>query len=50
MPDLQEIQRIRFEARIDFIREFMTEDQLIQLHRSRPVSVAASTDDQFPPD
>ncbi|MAD91847.1 MAG: hypothetical protein CMQ54_03835 [Gammaproteobacteria bacterium] len=28
LPDLQEIQRIRFEARIDFIREFMTEDQL----------------------
>ena len=25
MPELQEIQRIRFEARIDFIREFMTE-------------------------
>ncbi len=36
MPDLQEIQRIRFQARIDFIREFMTEDQLQQLQRSRP--------------
>ena len=34
-PDLQEIQRIRFEARIDFIREFMTEEQLQQLQRSR---------------
>ena len=37
MPELQEIQRIRFEARIDFIREFMTEEQLTQLQRSRPV-------------
>jgi predicted Zn-dependent protease len=34
-PDLQEIQRIRFEARIDFIREYMTEEQLQQLQRSR---------------
>lgn len=34
-PDLEEIQRIRFEARIDFIREFMTEEQLQQLQRSR---------------
>lgn len=41
LPELQEIQRIRFEARIDFIREFMTEDQLKQLQRSRPVSVAS---------
>jgi predicted Zn-dependent protease len=43
IPELQEIQRIRFEARIDFIREFMTEEQLKQLQRSRPVSVAART-------
>jgi predicted Zn-dependent protease len=43
IPELQEIQRIRFEARIDFIREFMTEDQLKQLQRSRPVSVATRT-------
>jgi predicted Zn-dependent protease len=43
MPELQEIQRIRFEARIDFIREFMTEDQLTQLQRSRPVGLTAST-------
>ncbi len=28
LPELQEIQRIRFEARIDFIREFMSEEQL----------------------
>jgi predicted Zn-dependent protease len=34
-PELNEIQRIRFEARIDFIREYMTEEQLQQLHRSR---------------
>jgi hypothetical protein len=44
LPDLREIQRIRFEARIDFIREFMTEDQLRQMQRSRPVGVAAQND------
>lgn len=33
VPELQEIQRIRFEARIDFIREFMTEDQLRRMRR-----------------
>lgn len=44
LPELQEIQRIRFEARIDFIREFMTEEQLQQLQRSRPVGVAARND------
>lgn len=42
VPDLNEIQRIRFEARINFIREFMTEEQLQQLHRSRSVSQTAS--------
>ena len=35
VPELQEIQRIRFEARIDFIREYMTEEQLQQMQRSR---------------
>jgi predicted Zn-dependent protease len=45
MPELQEIQRIRFEARIDFIREYMTEEQLTQLQRSRPVGVTARTND-----
>ena len=34
VPELDEIQRIRFEARIDFIREFMTEEQLQRLQRS----------------
>ncbi len=43
MPELQEIQRIRFQARIDFIREFMTEEQLTQLQRSRPAGITAST-------
>ena len=43
MPELQEIQRIRFQARIDFIREFMTEEQLTQLQRSRPAGIAASS-------
>ena len=42
MPELQEIQRIRFQARIDFIREFMTEEQLTQLQRSRPAGITAS--------
>ncbi len=41
LPELQEIQRIRFEARIDFIREFMTEEQLKQLQRSQPVGIAS---------
>lgn len=41
-PDIQEIQRIRFEARIDFIREFMSEEQLRRLQRNRPASKSAS--------
>ncbi|MBT8100334.1 MAG: M48 family metalloprotease [Gammaproteobacteria bacterium] len=41
LPELQEIQRIRFEARIDFIREYMTEEQLKQLQRSGPVGTSA---------
>ena len=40
LPDLQEIQRARFEARIDFIRQFMTEEQLKLMGQSRPVGVA----------
>jgi predicted Zn-dependent protease len=43
LPELQEIQRIRFEARIDFIREFMTEEQLKMMQRERPVGVSART-------
>ncbi len=43
LPELQEIQRIRFEARIDFIREFMTEEQLRQLQRSQPVETSAQS-------
>ncbi len=35
-PKLQEIQRIRFEARIDFIREFMSEEQLRRMQRPPP--------------
>lgn len=38
LPELQEIQRIRFEARIDFIREYMSEEQLKQLQRARPAT------------
>ncbi len=34
LPDLQEIQRARFEARIDFIQEFMTPEQLQQMRRA----------------
>ena len=41
LPELQEIQRIRFEARIDFIREFMSEEQLKQLQRARSVTSSA---------
>ncbi len=41
LPELQEIQRIRFEARIDFIREFMSEEQLRRLHQARSTGVAA---------
>ncbi|MBT8091770.1 MAG: M48 family metalloprotease [Gammaproteobacteria bacterium] len=41
LPELQEIQRIRFEARIDFIREFMTEEQLKMLQRNRPLGTSA---------
>ncbi len=36
LPDLEEIQRIRFEARIDFIREYMSEEQLREMQRTRP--------------
>jgi len=35
LPELDEIQRIRFEARIDFVRDFMSEEQLQQLQRGR---------------
>jgi predicted Zn-dependent protease len=38
IPELDEIQRIRFEARIDFVRDFMSEDQLQQLQRGRTSS------------
>ena len=41
LSDLQEIQRIRFEARIDFIREFMTEEQLIRMRRDRSPPTSA---------
>jgi predicted Zn-dependent protease len=41
LPELQEIQRIRFEARIDFIREFMTEEQLRRMQRAPPSSKSA---------
>lgn len=41
LPQLNEIQRIRFEARIDFIREFMSEEQLKLLQRNKPVGMSA---------
>ncbi len=34
LPELQDIQRARFEARIDFIEGFMTPDQLQQMRRN----------------
>jgi predicted Zn-dependent protease len=42
LPDLQEIQRARFQARIDFIREFMSEEQLRNMRSSRPPGFNAS--------
>ena len=42
-PDLNEIQRIRFEARIDFVREFMSEEQIQNLKRSRSIVQSADT-------
>ncbi len=39
LPELQEIQRARFEARIDFIREFMTEEQLKRMQSTRRIGV-----------
>ena len=44
LPELQEIQRIRFEARIDFIREFMSEEQLRRMQSSRPSGKIARND------
>lgn len=41
LPELQEIQRIRFEARIDFIREFMSEEQLRRMQRGRSSGISA---------
>ena len=35
LPELQEIQRMRFEARIDFLKDYMTEEQLRAMQRSR---------------
>ncbi len=46
VPDLDEIQRIRFEARIDFIREFMTEEQLRRMQRNRPSNSATARTDR----
>lgn len=43
VPDLNEIQRIRFEARIDFVREFMSEEQIQSLKRSRSIVQSADT-------
>jgi len=42
LPDLQAIQKARFEARINFIREFMTEDQLRNMQSSRPAGLSGS--------
>jgi predicted Zn-dependent protease len=42
LPDVQEIQRARFQARINFIREFMSEEQLRNMRSSRPPGFTAS--------
>ena len=44
LPELQEIQRIRFEARIDFIREFMSEEQLRRMQRPPPSGKSVRND------
>jgi hypothetical protein len=36
LPNIEEIQRVRFEARIDFVKEFMSKDQLKQMGRNKP--------------
>ena len=41
VPELQEIQRIRFIARIDFIREFMSEEQLRRLQQNKTAGKTA---------
>ena len=41
LPELQEIQRARFEARINFIRNFMTEEQLRAMQSPRAVGLAS---------
>lgn len=40
LPELNEIQRIRFEARINLIREFMTEEQLRMMQRDEPAGLS----------
>ena len=35
VPDLKELHRIRFADRIDFLQEYMTEEQLQRMQRSR---------------
>jgi predicted Zn-dependent protease len=42
LPELQDIQRARFQARIDFIREFMSEEQLRNMRSSQPVGMASA--------
>lgn len=41
VPELQEIQRIRFEARIDFVQQYMTEEQLQQMRQARRMGRSA---------
>jgi predicted Zn-dependent protease len=44
LPELQEIQRIRFEARIHFIRDYMTEEQLKQMQSATRSQLVVSND------
>lgn len=46
VPELKEIQRIRFEARIDHIQEYMSEEQLQQMRRSRSLGRSVRLDRQ----
>ena len=41
VPELEEIQRIRFEARIDHVQQYMTEEQLQQMRQARNMGRSA---------
>jgi len=42
LPELNDIQRIRFQARIDFIRDYMSEEQIREMQNSRRPGLSAA--------